>query len=132
MPLRLLGSHPQLSGDSRGMVSILSRHDLPISLRIKLLFYQYWSRLTRLRTPFKLRLSLGRLKHNHNRPLLALLKLFIPYQTWHFPIPRQLPPHKLLGNEELMLHRRCDLINLTCYLTLARTRHFTTLPLSSV
>ncbi|PGH19380.1 hypothetical protein AJ80_04021 [Polytolypa hystricis UAMH7299] len=94
------------------MVSILRRHDLPLRRRIWLLFYRYWYRVRSLRTPLTLRRSLGRLRHNHDRPWLALLRLFIPYPTWRFPVPEPASPQELLGNESLMLRRRYDLINL--------------------
>lgn len=92
---------------------ILQRHDLPLRRRLYLIFYKYWYRVRRLQTPLKLRHSLRRLKHNHSRPWLALLRLFFPYPTWKFPIPEPLPPQKLLGNRELMILRRHDLRNLT-------------------
>lgn len=95
------------------MVSLLQRRDLPLRLRIRLIFYRYWYRVRRLQTPLKLRYSLGRLRHNHSRPWLALLRLFVPYPTWQFPVPEPLPPHELLGNDHLMLRRRYDLRNLT-------------------
>lgn len=92
---------------------ILQRRDLPLRRRLYLIFYKYWYRIRRLQSPLKLRYSLGRLRHNHSRPWLALLGLFVSYPTWKFPVPEPLPPQELLGNKELMLHRRRDLRNLT-------------------
>lgn len=95
------------------MVSLWRRTDLPLRLRLKLFFYRYWHRVTRLQTPFEIRYSLARLKHNHSKPWLSLLWLFIPYPTWKFSIPEPLSPQEVLGNEDLMFRRRHDLINLT-------------------
>lgn len=94
------------------MVSLLSRTDLPLRLRIRLIFCRYWYRLRGLQTPLELRYSLRRLRHNHSQPWLSLLWLFIPYPSWHFANPEPLPSQKILGNEELMLRRRHDLVNL--------------------
>ncbi|KAK2813833.1 hypothetical protein FQN50_000234 [Emmonsiellopsis sp. PD_5] len=84
------------------MPALLRRHDLPLRLRLRLIFHRYWYRLRNLQSPLHLRYSLARLRHNHPRPWLALLRLFIPYPTWHFPIPPPLSPQDLLGNEDLI------------------------------
>lgn len=38
-------------------------------------------------SPLRLRSSLTRLRHQHRYPLLTLLRMFIPYPSWFFPIP---------------------------------------------
>ncbi|KAL5340242.1 hypothetical protein BJX70DRAFT_128100 [Aspergillus crustosus] len=43
-------------------------------------------------TPLRLRPSLTRLRQHHTYPLLTLLRMFIPYPSWHLPIPG---PHSL-------------------------------------
>lgn len=95
------------------MVSILAlikRRDLPLGLRFRLLFYRVLSPIRRLQSPFQLRHSLRRLGHDHERPWLVLLRLLVPFPTWRFSVPRPLPPQELLGNKELMLSRRHELI----------------------
>ncbi|KAK2808494.1 hypothetical protein FQN50_004703 [Emmonsiellopsis sp. PD_5] len=95
------------------MVSILTlirRRDLPLSLRLRLLFFRVLSPLCRFQTPFRVRSSLRRLRHDHNQPWLALLRLFIPYPAWLFAVPEPLPPQELLGNKDLMFHRRRELV----------------------
>ncbi|KAK4868540.1 hypothetical protein LT330_006742 [Penicillium expansum] len=42
---------------------------------------RYWE------SPLRIRSSLIRLRHQHKYPILALLRLFIPYPSWYFPIP---------------------------------------------
>lgn len=42
---------------------------------------RYWE------SPLRLRSSLIRLGHEHKYPLLTLLRMFIPYPSWFFPIP---------------------------------------------
>ncbi|OAX78662.1 hypothetical protein ACJ72_07029 [Emergomyces africanus] len=97
------------------MPALLRRHDLSLRLRLRLIFYRYWSRVRRFQTPLRLRQTIARLKNNHPRPWWALLCLFIPYPTWRFRVPDPLSPQQLLGNEQLMLRRRhdADLVNMT-------------------
>ncbi|KKZ62285.1 hypothetical protein EMCG_00454 [[Emmonsia] crescens] len=102
------------------MPALLQRYDPPLSLRLKLIFYRYWSRVRNVESPLHLRYSLGRLRHSP-RPWLALLRLFIPYPTWHFPVPEPLSPRELLGNQVLMFQHRHNLVNLTA-ITLWRAR----------
>ncbi|KAF3480023.1 uncharacterized protein GIQ15_06999 [Arthroderma uncinatum] len=60
----------------------------------------------RLHTPLDLRGSIVVLRHNHKHPYLELLRLFIPYPTWRFPLPQPVSPREILGNEALMNSRR--------------------------
>jgi hypothetical protein len=75
-----------------------------------------WMRLRRFirycHSPLRLRSSIVRLRHNHRQPYLALLRLFIPFPTWYFPIPPQVPLKDLLGNSQLVTDRRGDIVNL--------------------
>ena len=47
-------------------------------------------------SPLQLRNSLIRLGHQHQYPLLTLLRMFIPYPSWFFPIPGPFPLRALI------------------------------------
>ncbi|KAE8393824.1 HAD-like domain-containing protein [Aspergillus alliaceus] len=73
------------------------------SLRLRL--YQWLWRLRNLSTPLRLRGSLVRLRRFHDSPLLALLRLLIPFPYWKFPVPDPVAPIDILGNVELEENR---------------------------
>ncbi|KIN07798.1 hypothetical protein OIDMADRAFT_37184 [Oidiodendron maius Zn] len=54
--------------------------------------------LSRLGTPLHLRGTITRLRHSHKRPYLALLRLFIPFPSWSFPLPEPVPPYQIVEN----------------------------------
>ncbi|KAK2811280.1 hypothetical protein FQN49_008472 [Arthroderma sp. PD_2] len=60
----------------------------------------------RLQTPLALRGSIYSLRRLHQRPYLALLRLFIPWPAWRFALPEPIPAKEMLGNESLMFDRR--------------------------
>ncbi|KAJ0414257.1 hypothetical protein BJY00DRAFT_34991 [Aspergillus carlsbadensis] len=64
----------------------------------------FWARLlARLRawhSPLRLRSSLIRLSHDHKYPFLALLRLFVPYPSWSFPVPGPFPLRALIEDEK--------------------------------
>lgn len=63
-------------------------------------------------TPLRLRSSIIRLSHNHKRPHLALLCLFVPLPSWYFAVPDQVPPGDIFGNPSLLQIRQRDIVNL--------------------
>ncbi|KAF7596202.1 hypothetical protein BBP40_002734 [Aspergillus hancockii] len=69
------------------------------SFRLRL--YQWLWRLRNLSTPLRLRGSLTRLRRFHESPVLALIRLLIPFPTWKFPVPDPVAPIDMLGNGEL-------------------------------
>lgn len=56
--------------------------------------FRYW--LRHLESPLRLRASYIRLSHQNKYPLLALLRMFIPYPTCSFPIPGPYSPRELI------------------------------------
>lgn len=80
----------------------------PFSLR----FRAWLWRIRKLTTPLRLRGSISRLRRYHKRPILALIRLFIPYPTWKFPVSDPLSPVAILGNADLHGARTKDIINL--------------------
>ncbi|KAE8353787.1 hypothetical protein BDV28DRAFT_147724 [Aspergillus coremiiformis] len=69
------------------------------SLRLRL--YQWLWRIRNLSTPLRLRGSLVRLRRFHDNPLLALIRLLLPFPRWYFPVPDPVAPIEILGNVEL-------------------------------
>ncbi|KDE80669.1 hypothetical protein AO1008_07119 [Aspergillus oryzae 100-8] len=69
------------------------------SLRLRL--YQWLWRLRNISSPLRLRGSLVRLRRFHESPLLALIRLLIPFPQWKFPVPDPVAPIYILGNVEL-------------------------------
>lgn len=67
-------------------------------MRIK----SYWRRL---HTPLGLRGSIIRLRHYHQHPYLALLRLFIPFPSWSFPLPEPVAPREIAENVDLYYRR---------------------------
>jgi hypothetical protein len=87
------------------------RRKLPLWLRVKVFFYRL---RYRLETPLALRASVRRLRHISSHPYLQLLRLFLPFPTWHFRVPEpRLSPREILGNESLMLSCRTNLTTFT-------------------
>ncbi|KAL3469501.1 hypothetical protein BJX99DRAFT_69586 [Aspergillus californicus] len=60
--------------------------------------FRAWFRY--LQSPLKLRGSLIRLRHNNKHPLLALLRLFIPFPSWSFPVPGPYPLRALIDDKK--------------------------------
>ncbi|KAJ5782911.1 hypothetical protein N7457_004685 [Penicillium paradoxum] len=56
--------------------------------------FRTWLRFAE--SPLRIRSSLTRLSHYHKHPLLTLLRMFIPYPSWFFPVPEQLPLRTLI------------------------------------
>ncbi|KAL4783850.1 hypothetical protein BJX76DRAFT_243341 [Aspergillus varians] len=54
---------------------------------------RYWH------SPLKLRRSLSRLS-DHKYPLLTLLRMFVPYPSWFFPVPGPYPPCALIEDTQ--------------------------------
>jgi hypothetical protein len=75
---------------------------------------RFRSYLRRLGTPLRLRGSITRLRHTHKRPYLALLRLFIPFPSWSFPLPEPVPPHEIAENVQLYYHRHPNVRDLQC------------------
>ena len=65
------------------------RRKLSLWARFKA-WLRYW------KSPLQLRSSIVRLRHQHNHPVLTLLRLFIPFPSWFFPIPSQVSPRALI------------------------------------
>lgn len=65
-------------------------------------------------TPLHLCGTLVRLSHRHKYPILALLRLFVPLPTWHFPVPEPIPFRTMLDNIPLLESRMAseDLTNM--------------------
>lgn len=63
-----------------------------------------WARFRRwlryYQSPLRLRSSLIRLRHHEQHPLLTLLRLFIPYPSWSFPIPGPFSLRTLIEDKE--------------------------------
>lgn len=78
---------------------------LPFWLAVKVFIRRI---IYKLKTPLNLRGSIAILRHNHKHPYLTLLRLFIPWPTWRFPLPEPVPAKEMLGNEALMTRRRCS------------------------
>ncbi|KAJ5091891.1 hypothetical protein NUU61_006761 [Penicillium alfredii] len=53
-----------------------------------------------LGVPLQIRGSLIRLNHQHKYPLLTLLRMFIPYPSWFFPIPGPISPRALIEDKK--------------------------------
>lgn len=81
------------------------RPKLSLWTRIRRFFYHFSS-------PLKLRASIDRLRAHHKHPYLALLRLFLPFPTWHFPVPPTPSLPELWGKPHLMRARRGDIRNL--------------------
>ncbi|RDW76831.1 uncharacterized protein DSM5745_06823 [Aspergillus mulundensis] len=60
--------------------------------------FRIW--LRRLESPLRIRSSIIRLSHHHNYPRLALLRLFIPFPSWFFPVPGPFSPRALIEDEK--------------------------------
>ncbi|KAJ5677800.1 uncharacterized protein N7477_003433 [Penicillium maclennaniae] len=79
----------------------------------------WWMRVRRffydLESPLRLRTSLVRLGHRHKYPVLALLRLFWPFPTWHFRVPDQVPLKTMVNNIPLLDSRAAttDLANMS-------------------
>lgn len=73
---------------------------------------RYWN------SPLELRDSIVRLRHQHDHPVLTLLRLFIPFPSWYFPLPTQVSPHALIEDKKketgIITHRYRALHNLRC------------------
>ncbi|KAL3464493.1 hypothetical protein BJX64DRAFT_91811 [Aspergillus heterothallicus] len=54
---------------------------------------RYWE------SPLRLRSSLSRLS-DHRHPFLDLLRMFIPYPSWSFPVPGPFPPRALIEDKQ--------------------------------
>lgn len=65
------------------------------------------------KTPLRLRAA-SRVSHRHKRPFLALLRLFIPLPTWHFPVPQPVSFKIMLNGIPLLMSRMAsaDLTNM--------------------
>ena len=74
-------------------------------MRIRL-FLRYFE------TPLRLRASISRLKARHRHPYLTLLRLFIPFPTWYFPIPQTISIKELWNKPGLLRERRDNIHNL--------------------
>ncbi|PWY91922.1 hypothetical protein BO94DRAFT_383818 [Aspergillus sclerotioniger CBS 115572] len=84
------------------------RRKKPLSLRIR----QWIHRLRTWRSPLNLRGSLTRLRAFEKHPLWALLRLFVPFPSWKFPVSDTVPAMEMIGNEELLLLRHDNMIDL--------------------
>lgn len=101
------------------MGSVFSKNSSGRRRRPKITWYNRWyyrlrSRIRLLHTPLELRQSVTRLKHTNPHPYLALLRLFNPFPTWHFPLPEPCSLKELWDNDDLFSERRGDLTNLRC------------------
>ncbi|PLB54913.1 hypothetical protein P170DRAFT_470348 [Aspergillus steynii IBT 23096] len=76
--------------------------------------FRLWLRYAH--SPLRLRASYIRLSHQHKYPLFALLRLFIPYPSWYFPIPGPFPLRSLVEDKKnqtgIILSRFGDIHNL--------------------
>lgn len=63
-------------------------------------------------SPLRLRRSIIRLSHHNKWPYLVLLRLFVPFPSWYFPVHDRVPPKDILGNSSLFEAREGDIINL--------------------
>jgi hypothetical protein len=77
------------------------------------------SKIRRFETPLRLRDSIGRLRHDHHYPFLALLKLFVmplqkPSWNWSYdyPLPEPLAPKDIASNEALFGRYHSFIFNL--------------------
>lgn len=52
--------------------------------------------LRQWKSPLQLRRSITRLHHQHNHPVLTLVRLFIPFPSWYFPVPTPVSPRALI------------------------------------
>lgn len=59
--------------------------------------FKWW--LYNVQSPLQLRRSLIRLRHQHKYPLLALLRMFVPFPSWKFPIPGPFSLRMLIDDE---------------------------------
>lgn len=57
-------------------------------------FVRYW------KSPLTLRDSITRLRRHHTHPVLALIRLFIPFPTWSFPLPGPFSPCELIEDKQ--------------------------------
>ncbi|KAL2823581.1 hypothetical protein BDW59DRAFT_96629 [Aspergillus cavernicola] len=66
----------------------------------------WWMRLRRFiryyESPLQIRGTLIRLGHRNKHPFLALLRLFLPLPTWHFPTPEPIPSVFMFNNIPLL------------------------------
>ncbi|EFQ98611.1 hypothetical protein MGYG_01635 [Nannizzia gypsea CBS 118893] len=76
---------------------------LPFWLAVRVFFRRIYYQL---QSPLALRGSIYSLRRFHKHPYLALLRLFIPWPSWRFPLPEQISVKEMLGNETLMFERR--------------------------
>ncbi|KAK2797505.1 hypothetical protein FQN51_008403, partial [Onygenales sp. PD_10] len=76
------------------------RPQITWQLRLRRIFYRYFYCLE---TPLELQGTLICLRHwNKAHPYLALLHLFLPLPTWHFPLPDPIPFKTMLNNISLL------------------------------
>ncbi|KAF7950859.1 uncharacterized protein EAE97_002411 [Botrytis byssoidea] len=68
-------------------------------MRTKYNIKKWFSKL--FSTRFELRGSVTRLRHIYPHPYLALLRLFIPFPSWSFPLPEPVAPSVIAQNEKL-------------------------------
>ena len=85
-----------------------SRRPKPFRLRLR----QWLYRLRNYHTPLNLRASVYRLRRFNHWPVLALIRLMIPFPSWKFPIPDLPPSIEMLGNEELHALRTENMVDL--------------------
>ncbi|CAG8429242.1 unnamed protein product [Penicillium salamii] len=60
--------------------------------------FRYWLRYWH--SPLRLRGSCQRLSHHNSYPLFRLLRMFIPFPTWYFPIEGPLPLRPLIEDTQ--------------------------------
>ncbi|CAG7968720.1 unnamed protein product [Penicillium salamii] len=60
--------------------------------------FRWWLRFCH--SPLRLRGSYRRLSHHNRYPLLKLLRMFIPYPTWYFPIEGPFPLRPLIEDTQ--------------------------------
>ncbi|KAF7854179.1 hypothetical protein EAF04_010476 [Stromatinia cepivora] len=75
------------------------RHKITWWMRRKYYFKRWF------RTPLELRGSIIRLRHIYPHPYLTLLRLFIPFPSWNFPLPEPVAPSAIAQNEKLYYSR---------------------------
>lgn len=78
----------------------------------RLILRQWLYRLRTYRTPLDLRASVFRLRRFNNWPVLALVRLMIPFPSWKFSIPDMPSSTEMLGHEKLHELRMENMIDL--------------------
>ncbi|ESZ91175.1 DNA-binding protein [Sclerotinia borealis F-4128] len=74
-----------------------------ITWRMRWYWFKNW-----FGTPLRLRGSIVRLRHIYKHPYLALLRMFVPFPSWYFPLPSRVPPSQIAQNENLYYARSAN------------------------